>query len=241
MSRADEHAMAPGWLLDELAHVGRENVDADHVSRYDEKMDSAAAVEVALCRRLGLDGRSVVVDLGTGTGQFALAVAAECARVIAVDVSPVMLNALRAKARQADVDNLEILRAGFLTYEHQGPPADVVYSRWALHHIPDFWKAVALARMRRILRPGGLLRLSDIVYSFEPDEAAERLEAWCSTLPATSAPDDWVRGDIEEHVRDEHSTFTWLLEPMIARAGFAIEAAEYSHEGIFATYILRAS
>jgi hypothetical protein len=28
-------------------------------------------------------------------------------------------------------------------------------------------------------------------------------------------------------VRDEHSTFTWLLEPMLERAGFEIEQADY--------------
>ena len=48
-----------------------------------------------------------------------------------------------------------------------------------------------------------------------------------------------MRSDIEEHVRDEHSTFTWLLEPMIERAGFRIERADYSDDGIFAEYIAR--
>lgn len=32
----------PEWLLDELAHAGRENLDADHVSRYDRKEDATA-------------------------------------------------------------------------------------------------------------------------------------------------------------------------------------------------------
>lgn len=41
-------------------------------------------------------------------------------------------------------------------------------------------------------------------------------------------------------MRDEHSTFTWLLEPMIHRAGFAIEDAAYSGDGIWAQYVLRA-
>ena len=40
-------------------------------------------------------------------------------------------------------------------------------------------------------------------------------------------------------MRDEHSTFTWLLEPMIERAGFAIERAEHDDDGIFASYVLR--
>jgi hypothetical protein len=50
----------------------------------------------------------------------------------------------------------------------------------------------------------------------------------------------WTRADIEEHIRDEHSTFTWLLEPMMERSGFRIEEAEYSPDGIFARYVARA-
>jgi len=42
-------------------------------------------------------------------------------------------------------------------------------------------------------------------------------------------------------VRDENSTFSWLLEPMIERSGFEIENAVYSEDDIFAKYILRAS
>jgi hypothetical protein len=33
----------PGWVLDELANAGRENLDPDHVARYDAKMDAGAA------------------------------------------------------------------------------------------------------------------------------------------------------------------------------------------------------
>ncbi|MCZ7598342.1 MAG: hypothetical protein M5U09_12380 [Gammaproteobacteria bacterium] len=43
--------------------------------------------------------------------------------------------------------------------------------------------------------------------------------------------------DVEEHIRDEHSTFHRLLEPMIERSGFAIEQREYSNDGIFAGYV----
>ena len=228
----------PGWLLDEVANAGRENLDADHVARYDSKMDAGAAEEVLLCRDLGLTDESVVVEIGAGTGQFAIAVAPVCARVVAVDVSPVMLEALRAKLDRAQLARIEVLQAGFLSYEHQGRAADFVYSRFALHHLPDFWKAVALARIHRILRPGGVLRLSDVVFSFDPAEAEDRIEAWCSTGGAT-VDDDWSRAELEEHVRDEQSTFTWLLEPMIERCGFAIEDAEYSADGIFVKYVLR--
>ena len=231
----------PGWLLDEIGSAGRENLDPEHVWRYDAKEDAGASEEVELLRAWGLLGKeSVVVDLGAGTGQFTMAAAAACARVVAVDVSPVMLATLGRKLDAERPGNVEVVRAGFLTYEHRGRAADVVYSRYALHHLPDFWKAVALARARRMLRSGGVLRLRDVVYSFEPAESAERIEAWCATLPERAGPDGWKRADVEEHVREEHSTFTWLLEPMLERAGFLIEQAEYSPDGIFAAYVARA-
>jgi ubiquinone/menaquinone biosynthesis C-methylase UbiE len=230
----------PTWFIDELRYAGRENLDAAHVARYDGKEDASAAAEVALLQRLGMTPESVVVELGAGTGQFTVAVAPACARVIAVDVSEVMLRALRAKVDALGLANVAPVHAGFLSYEHAGPPADVVYSRYALHHVPDFWKAVALDRIRRMLRPGGVFRLWDVVYHFAPGDAEERLEAWCAT-GGDAVEGEWSRAELEEHVRDEHSTFTWILEPMLERAGFAIESAEYTDDGIFAQYVARAA
>lgn len=238
MAVADDRPERPGWLLDEVASAGRENLEPGHVSQYDAKEDADAAAEVALCEGLGLTSESTVVDLGAGTGQFAVAVAPRCARVVAVDVSPVMLDRLRAKVADLGLANVDVVEAGFLTYEHCGVPADLVYSRYALHHLPDFWKAMALARMHDVLRPGGALRLWDVVYSFGPSEADERIEAWCASV-GSGSDGDWGRWELEEHVRDEHSTFTWLLEPMAERVGFRIEEASYSDDGMFARYVLR--
>jgi len=230
----------PGWMLDEVANAGRENLDVEHVARYDGKEDAGAIEELALLSQSGLlDAGSVVIDQGAGTGQFTLAVSPVCARVVAVDVSPVMLRTLRDKVAAQGLTNVEVVRAGFLTYEHTGEPADLIYSRYALHHLPDAWKAIALTRMRRMLRRGGMVRLWDVVYSFEPDEAEERLEAWCAT-GGDGIVGEWSRAELEEHVRDEDSTFTWLLEPMMRRAGLAIEKVMLSEDGIFAQYLLRA-
>jgi ubiquinone/menaquinone biosynthesis C-methylase UbiE len=236
----DGRTNARGWLLNEVASAGRENLDVDHVRSYDDKEDATAADEVRyLCAR-GLGEGSVVVDIGAGTGQFALAAASVCERVVVVDVSPVMLDLLRTKLLAAPASNVDVVQAGFLSYEHRGGPADLVYSRYALHHLPDFWKALALRRIRRMLRPGGMLRLWDVVYSFAPEEAEERIEAWCASAAGDGAG-SWSRAELEEHVRDEHSTFTWLLEPMLHRAGFALDEASYSADGIFATYLARAT
>jgi ubiquinone/menaquinone biosynthesis C-methylase UbiE len=229
----------PGWLLDELDFAGRENLDPGHISRYDAKEDAGAASEVALLEREGLSSDSVVLELGAGTGQLTVEVAPACGRVIAVDVSEPMLNRLRSKLAERDLENVETVLAGFLTYEHEGEPADFIYSRYALHHLPDFWKAVALSRLRGMLQPGGVFRLWDVVYDFDPAEAEDRIESWCAT-GGDSAESGWSRAELEEHVRDEHSTFTWLLEPMLLRSGFQLAQAEHSDDGIFAKYLLRA-
>jgi SAM-dependent methyltransferase len=236
----DERRATPGWLPDELANAGRENLDAAHVERYDRKMDARAAEEIELLCSWGLDASSVVVELGCGTGQFASAVARVCRRVVAVDVSPLMRERLRSKVDEAAIGNVEIAAAGFLTYDHKGDPADIVYSRYALHHLPDFWKVMALRRVRAMLRPGGVFRLWDVVYGFDPAEAGERIEAWCAPF-GEGVEGDWARWEMEEHVRDEHSTFTWLLEAMFERTGFSIKAVDYSDDGFDARYVLRAT
>ncbi len=228
------------WWLDERAHAGREHFDEQHARRYDAKMEADAAEEVLLLEAAGvLDDTSTVVDIGAGTGQFTLAAAPACRRIVAVDVSPVMLARLAENVERRAAHNVEVVSAGFLTYRHAGEPADLVYSRFALHHLPDFWKAIALRRIAAMLRPGGVLRLSDVVYGFEADDAERRIEAWITETMDSDVERGWTRAELAEHVRDEHSTFTWLLEAMIERAGFHTIEASYSDSGMLARYLCR--
>lgn len=224
-----------GWLLDELAHAGGEHLDPSYVEAYDRKAGTDPAEDLALLRGLGLGEASTLVDLGAGTGTFALAAAPFCRRVVAADVSPAMLAVLRAKVGRLGLANVEVAHAGFLTYEHRGDPADFVYSRNALHHLPDFWKALALERVAGMLRPGGVLYLRDLVYSFEPREAGDVIEAWLARAPERPEA-GWTRAELETHVREEHSTYNWLLEPMLRRAGFEVREARYAPTRTFAAY-----
>ncbi len=225
-------------VFDELHHAGPEHLDPDYVAGYDRKARTDVAPDIAILRDLGLGGGSTVLDIGAGTGTFALAVAPLCRRVVAVDVSPAMLDALRAKLETSGLTNVECVRAGFLTFEAPGETFDIVYSRNALHHVPDFWKAIALERISEMLRPGGVLRLRDLVYSFAPERADEALEAWLTQAPM-SPEAGWTREELRTHIRDEFSTFTWLLEPMLEHAGFAIEDAAHAPSQMFSAYTCR--
>ena len=96
-----------------------------------------------------------------------------------------MLRYLRDEAGRRGVGNIEAIQAGFLTYRHTGEPADVMFSRNALHHLSDFWKAIALSRMAAMLRPGGTLRLHDLVYAFDPADADNAIEPWLAGAAVT--------------------------------------------------------
>ncbi len=226
--------LAP-WLFDETAHAGPEHLDAAYVDAYDRKSAYDPTHDVTRLRELGLDGRSTVVDMGSGTGLLALAAAPFCRRVVAVDVSAPMLEVLDTRIGQRGLTNVECVRAGLLTYEHRGEPADFICCRHALHHLPDFWKAIALTRLVTVLRPGGVFWTRDLMYSFDPLETDRVIEAWLARASARSDV-GWTRAELETHVREEYSTFAWLFESMLERAGFKIRERECSDSRIYATY-----
>ncbi|MDQ6602652.1 MAG: class I SAM-dependent methyltransferase, partial [Chloroflexota bacterium] len=144
--------LRPDWYIDELAHAGEEHLTPTYVATYDRKAATDPTEDVALLRDLGMDASSLLLDLGAGTGAFAFAAAPFCRRVVAVDVSSPMLTVIREQAERLGLDNVEAVHGGFLSYEHEGDAADFVYSRNALHHLPDFWKGLALARIAALLR-----------------------------------------------------------------------------------------
>jgi ubiquinone/menaquinone biosynthesis C-methylase UbiE len=225
-----------GWFPDEAGSAGQEHLDPSYVAGYDRKTGLDSGEEVDLLTRLAPDG-GTLVDLGAGTGAVAIAAAPHFRRVVVVDVSGPMLEASRRRVAELQLENVELLQAGFLSYEHRGGAADVVYSRNALHHLPDFWKAVALERVSNMLRPQGILRLCDIVFDFPPGEAGRWIEQWLGG--AASRPElGWTRAELETHVRDEYSTFSWLLEPMLRQAGFEIESVEHRRR-VYADYVCR--
>jgi SAM-dependent methyltransferase len=219
------------WELDELAHAGQEHLDSLYVAGYDKKSPTDWSEDVADLLKLGIGSGSTVVDLGAGPGGFAEAIAPHVRRVVAVDISPAMVAALRERG-------IEAVQAGFLTYQHSGDPPDAVMTRNALHHLPDFWKVVALARIAAMLRPDGVLLLQDLVFSFDPADAASTIQRWLDAAPTDPAR-GWTAEQLAEHVRAEHSTFTWLLEPMLDTVGFDIEERHLSADGIYAAYVCK--
>ena len=104
----------------------------------------------------------------------------------------------------------------------------------ALHHLPDFWKQIALLRMADMLKEGGRFCLRDVVYSFDPRDHERFIDRFISRANAMVGPE--FAGHFTAPVKNEYSTLDWIMQGMIERAGFEITKVEHQ-EGFFALYL----
>jgi ubiquinone/menaquinone biosynthesis C-methylase UbiE len=222
------------WLFDEFR--GHRWLDAAEVEAYEVSLQPDLAAERELLLSLGLRSGHTLIDFGAGTGIRALEAAAICRRVIAVDPSEAMLDYVRRKAEQRGLRNVEYVQRGFLTYDHAGELADIAVTRHALHHLPDFWKVEALRRVHAVLKPGGVFFLQELVYSFEPEDATAAINRWIDSVPGT-AEGTFSRAFFAEHVREKYSTYAWMFEAMLRKAGFEIRESSYSEPRTHARYL----
>ena len=86
---------------------------------------------------------------------------------------------------------------------------------------------MALDRIAAMMRPGGVLRLRDLIFDFGPAEAAQVFQSWFDHAAADPAA-GYAAEDYAEHIRTEFSTFRWLFEPLLAATGFEILSADFS-------------
>jgi ubiquinone/menaquinone biosynthesis C-methylase UbiE len=105
-----------------------------------------------------LDDRWTVGDLGCGTGQVAESLAPFVARVVAVDASPPMLDA--ARARLAGAANVELRPGALEALPLEDGELDAAVVFLVLHYVAE--PAAALAEAARTLRPGGRLLVVDM-------------------------------------------------------------------------------
>ena len=106
-----------------------------------------------------LDAGATVGDLGCGTGQLAEVMAPFVQSVVAVDESPAMLKA--ARARLSTLDNVDLREGSLEALPLADATLDVAVLSLVLHYVAD--PAAALAEIRRTLRgEGGRLLLVDM-------------------------------------------------------------------------------
>jgi ubiquinone/menaquinone biosynthesis C-methylase UbiE len=125
-------------------------------------------------------GRSL--EIGAGTGYFTLNMLQDgvVREAIATDISPGMLDALRANARRIGVE-VETAACDAEELPFDDDCFDLVLGHAVLHHIPHLDRA--FAEFKRVLRPGGRF-----LFAGEPSRTGDRLAAYPKRAGLRTAP-----------------------------------------------------
>src|SRR5712691_9602460 len=205
--------LARDWYYNERRQIGLDTAVAS-IYNLDEDSDLRARAALAM---LGVQRGWRVADIGCGNGVLACEAAMMGAEVDAIDISPAMLALAKIQASDRKIA-IRTQSAGLLSFAYQPDTYDLMVSEFTLHHLPDFWKAVALSRIHAALKPGANFYLRDIVF--------------------VGMPDGSERDSGVTHMRHEHSTFGWVMERMLTAAGFQLFSADY-HAPLHGTDLLR--
>lgn len=222
------------YHYNEFKSLGTDYNDLEEIRIYDQRMATLRDIKKEIedtIKVIGLNKQDSLLEIGCGTGEFCIEAAKRCKNVIALDVSKNMLDYAKNKALGRGVNNISFINAGFLSYEHQGELLDLVVSSIALHHLPDFWKLIALKNINSILKDKGKFYLHDVVFSFDTRNFEKAVEGWIN-----QSNDDRMRKNMSKHISEEFSTTNWIMEGLIEHAGFSIEFKEYKSD-FFASYL----
>lgn len=223
-------------LYDETAQIGTDYRDQDEVSIYDERMRKLRDIDTEIKdiqKALLLSSDSTVWEIGTGTGECALALSAGVKHVYASDVSPAMLEFARHKAERRHVQNVTFEEGGFLSGFRPGHPVDGVVTQLALHHLPDFWKSRALVSIAGSLRSHGRLYLRDVIFPSPADDYTALFRTMIDDVRSRAG--DEMAQRMTQHIRKEFSTLDWILEGMITRSGLRIVGKD--SKGFLSVYV----
>jgi len=213
----------PKWYYTEK-QAGVDYLDPKVAQGYNEehqKFRNFPEEAQEIVRMLGITPQDTVLDFGCGTGGIALNLAKYSRKVIGVDISQKMLDVLEENAGTHGINNVETRCAGFLSYKHEDGAVDKIITMAALHHLPDFWKSVALLKMADILKSGGKLYLFDVVFTFPVQEHEKALNKFMTDMRSVAG--DSMALETEIHIKDEFSTYDWIMEGLLEKSGFSID------------------
>lgn len=158
---------------------------------------------------------SVVLDLGSGTGNLSRRVGA-CQQLVCVDVSEKMTRI--AQKKLSHLAGVRYVQADLLEYVDNAPQLfDVVISTYAVHHLLEREKQHLFERLWRCLRPGGRAAFGDLML--------ERREVEASTVQRFRASEQHA---VAEAIEEE---WFWYVDTAVAglnRLGFETAQRRFS-------------
>ncbi len=154
------------------------SVTGEHTGMFGQSIPQIAG-QVAF-EKLALNHEDVLLDVGTGTGEKAIAAARICRQVIGIDVSRKSLERARMKVDRESLDNVAFVYGGF-----EDPCAELdltpygitkILAVYSLHHLSDQLKKESLTTLAALLRRPGRMVIGDIMFFEDPNEHREEFD-----------------------------------------------------------------
>ncbi|RHW35340.1 MerR family transcriptional regulator [Oceanobacillus profundus] len=182
------------WAEDFDNHIKQEGHGFNVHQGYDEALERIAGT-------VHLDEHAVCADIGVGTGNLGAKFLAKGINVIGIDQSKKMLEICNKKHPE-----IEVRHGHFLALPLLDSQVDTVVSSYALHHLLDSEKLLALSEMTRVLKPNGQICIADLMFLDETHQAevmdALRMEGNTEAIEAIE----------DEYYADRSLLVKWLEE-----------------------------
>ena len=166
-----------GAIRDEFAH------QADSFAR-SPTMSLAETLGV-LVDLVPEDPEARWVETACGPGLIARAMASRVGSVVGIDLTPTMIDKAHADAAEAGVGNVTFEVGDATSLDLPDDSLDGAITRFSLHHIPG--PVRVLEEMRRVVKPGGYVVVSDFVTD---DDGASA--AWQEQIERLRDPSHWA-------------------------------------------------
>ncbi len=131
------------------------------------------------------DPRARWVETACGPGLIARAMASRVGSVVGIDLTPTMIEKARADAVEAGARNVSFEVGDATALDLTDDSLDGAITRFSLHHIPG--PVRVLEEMRRVVKPGGYVIVSDFVTD---DDGASA--AWQEQIERLRDPSHWA-------------------------------------------------
>ncbi|HVV89126.1 MAG TPA: class I SAM-dependent methyltransferase [Solirubrobacterales bacterium] len=171
---ADSHTTS---IRDEFAH------QADSFAR--SPTMSLAETLGAVVDLVPADPEARWVEIACGPGLIAREMAPRVGSVLGLDLTPAMVEKARAEAAAAGVANVGFELGDATALELADDSVDGAITRFSLHHIPA--PVRVLEEMRRVVRSGGWVVVSDFVTDDDGEAAA-----WQEQIERLRDPSHWA-------------------------------------------------
>ena len=129
-----------------------------------------------MLRDLPVSTDAVALDIATGTGEFARALAPQVATVIGLDATDAMMEQGRKFIEQAGIENVSFQKSVVQNLPFDDETFDIVASRYAFHHFAD--PKPVISEMVRVCKTNGHAIVVDIIVPDESTAAEYNYYEW---------------------------------------------------------------